>query len=263
MKIIDTHAHIFPEKIASKATHVIGEFYSVEAMADVGSSDKLLESGEKAGITQYLVFSTATVEKQVKSINDFIISEAEKHKEFIPVGTMHVDFKEFEEEIERINGKGIKGIKLHPDFQKFNFDDERMNPIYKLLEEKDMFVVTHSGDYRHGFSHPLRVAKIAEKFKKLRIIAAHCGGWSQWAIARDCLALPNVYVDTSSSIGFSKKEVIHKTIETFGEEKIFFGTDFPMWKHDEELKRLYDLKLKEDIMEKILYKNFEEFYDMF
>ena len=157
---------------------------------------------------------------------------------------------------------GVKGIKLHPDFQKFNIDDERMYPIYELMEKKDMFIVTHSGDYRHGFSHPLRVANVANKFKKLRIVAAHCGGWSQWDIARDCLTLPNIYVDTSSTFGFAKNEVIEKTIEAFGREKIFFGTDFPMWEHESELKKLYEFNLTDDMMERILYKNFADFYGL-
>lgn len=261
MKIIDSHAHIFPGKIAEKATNAISDFYT-QPMADVGNTEKLLESGSKIGVDKYLVFSTATVAKQVKSINDFILEEAKKHDEFIPVGTMHIDYEDFEEEIERINGLGVKGIKLHPDFQKFNIDDERMYPIYELMEKKDMFIVTHSGDYRHGFSHPLRVANVANKFKKLRIVAAHCGGWSQWDIARDCLTLPNIYVDTSSTFGFAKNEVIEKTIEAFGREKIFFGTDFPMWEHESELKKLYEFNLKDDMLERILYKNFADFYGL-
>ena len=30
MKIIDFHAHIYPEKIASKAVESIGQFYNIE-----------------------------------------------------------------------------------------------------------------------------------------------------------------------------------------------------------------------------------------
>lgn len=262
MKIIDAHAHIFPDKIADKATHAISDFYSHSPMEHCGSSDELLKSGKKVGVDKYLVFSTATVEKQVRSINDFILEQAKLHEEFIPVGTMHIDFKDFEEEIERINMLGIKGIKLHPDFQKFNLDDEKMYPIFAMLEKKDMFLITHSGDYRYGFSHPARVANVARKFKKLKVIAAHCGAWSQWELARECIILPNVYVDTSSTMGFVKEDIISKTIDSFGKDRVFFGTDFPMWDHEEELKRLYALNLKDDMLERILYKNFAEFYGL-
>ncbi len=263
MKIIDTHAHIFPQKIADKATHSISDFYMGTAMeGGVGTTEALLFSGRKVGVTKYLVFSTATTPMQVKSINDFILDEAQTHPEFLPVGTMHIDFADFEEEIERISKAGMKGIKFHPDFQKFNFDDERLFPIYELLEKKGMFVITHSGDYRHGYSHPLRVKNIAKRFKNMPIIAAHCGAWSQWEIAKDTLVLPNVYVDTSSSMRFFEPEIVLKTIDVYGENKIFFGTDFPMWDHEGELKTLFSLGLKDSTLERILYKNFEEFYGL-
>ena len=263
MKIIEAHAHIFPDKIAEKATNAISEFYeNIEMDGGVGSTEALLESGRKVGVEKYLVFSTATTAKQVKSINDFILQEAREHPEFLPVGTMHIDYEDFEEEIERISKEGIKGIKFHPDFQKFNFDDERLFPIYELLQKNNMFVITHSGDYRHGYSHPQRVASVAEKFKKLNIIAAHCGAWSQWKEAKECLVLPNVYVDTSSSMGFFEPDIILNTIDVYGKNKIFFGTDFPMWNHENELKGLYELGIDDNTLERILYKNFAEFYEL-
>lgn len=262
MKIIDSHAHIFPHKIAEKATESISAFYFNRDMAHNASSEELLASGRKAGVEKYLVFSTATSEKQVRSINDFILSEAKEHPEFLPVGTMHADFANFEEEMERISAAGMKGIKLHPDFQRFNFDDERMFAVYELLQKKEMFVITHSGDYRYGYSHPERVARIAKKYKKLKIIAAHCGGWSQWKEARECVVLPNVWVDTSSSMGFTDEDIINETIRCYGEDKIFFGTDFPMWDHKEELEHLFKLGIKDSTMEKILYDNFAEFYGL-
>lgn len=260
MKIIDAHAHIFPDKIAQKATQSISEFYSNTCMEHNGSVEELLKSGKKAGVCKYVVFSTATNEKQVKSINDFIMEQAKIHSEFIPVGTMHIDFDDVESEIERLQNFGVKGIKLHPDFQKFNFDDERMYRLYAMLEERGMFLITHSGDYRYGFSHPLRIANVARKFKNLKIVAAHCGAWSQWEIAKECVVLPNIYVDTSSTMGFFGSEIIKKTIEIYGEDKVFFGTDFPMWDHEKELESIYSLNLSENVLERVLYKNFEEFY---
>ena len=44
-------------------------------------------------------------------------------------------------------------------------------------------------------------------------------------------------------------------IHRFGPERYFFGTDFPMWKPDEELKRFLALDLTEEEREDILYNN--------
>ncbi len=260
MKIIDAHAHIFPEKIAEKAVASIGSFYNMDGMSHCGTTDALLESGSKIGTEKYLVFSTATTAAQVESINRFIHSECEKHSEFIGLGTMHPDYKDFEKEIDFLKSAGMKGIKLHPDFQKFAVDDEKLWGLYDYLSENNMFVLTHSGDSRYNFSNPFRVARMAKMFPKLIFIAAHFGGWSEWEAAKEELNLPNVYFDTSSTLGFGAAKTALKTLDKFDKTHFFFGTDFPMWDHEKELKRFLALGLSDKLNEDILYNNFSNFY---
>ena len=57
--IVDAHAHIFPEKIARKATENIGRFYDIP-MCHLGSAEELLRRGSAIGVKRYLVRSTAT-----------------------------------------------------------------------------------------------------------------------------------------------------------------------------------------------------------
>lgn len=262
MRIIDTHAHIFPSKIEKRATAAIGEFYDLTHMSHAGTPEDLLASGRKVGVEKYLIFSTATTKSQVESINDFIISMSIKYQEFIGIGTMHVEFDSFESEIDRICNKGIKGIKIHPDFQRFDFDDDRLLPVFALLEKKNMFVITHSGDYRYQYSHPEKVARIAHLFPKLRIIAAHFGGWMMWETARKILVLPNVYIDTSSTIGFGGVKPALEGLKAFDPKHIFFGCDFPMWDHETEIQRLLSLGISQTMLEDIFYNNFSEFYGL-
>ena len=110
--IIDFHAHIYPEKIAEKASVAISKFYENAAMAYHGRSDELIEEGANGGVTHFVVHSAATKADQVESVNNFIIRETEKHKEFIGFGTIHPDYENFEEELVRIKNAGLKGIKI-------------------------------------------------------------------------------------------------------------------------------------------------------
>lgn len=264
MKIIDSHAHIFPEKIASAAVNNVGGFYGVEPMAHKGTSEDLLEAGGEIGAEKYLVFSTATTPKQVESIHNFIINECRAHHEFVGAGTMHKDYGDFEAEIDRIKAAGLNGIKLHPDLQCFAFDDEKMMPIYEVLESRKMFVITHAGDPRYNFSHPSQVAKVARAFPNMPIIAAHMGGWSMWDEARDLLpSLQNVFVDTCSTFSFSTAETLMKSINAFDSEKIFFATDYPMWNPKQELQKILSLNLPQMLLDKILYENFNNFHTSF
>ena len=69
MEIIDAHAHIYPEKIAKKATDTIGVFYDIEMEMSAGTAENLIKEGKKAGVSRYVVHSVATTAHQVRSIN--------------------------------------------------------------------------------------------------------------------------------------------------------------------------------------------------
>ena len=261
MKVIDCHAHIFPPKIEEKAVKSISDFYWSAPMSHGGSPEELLEAGAQIGVEKYLVFSTATVPQQVVSINDFIIGESRTHEEFWGVGTMHIDFEDFEAELWRIWEAGIKGIKLHTDFQRFNIDDERMMPVYAQMEDMGMFLVAHIGDPRTDYSHPRRMANIARRFPKMKCLAAHFGGWGIWdSEPRDCLQLPNVYVDTSSTFFYASRESSLREVRRFDLHRVLFATDFPMGDHKKELDFLLTTGLTDSELDDVLYNNAMAFY---
>ena len=259
--IIDAHAHIYPQKIAEKATEVIGEFYDIKMSLPAGTAERLLENGKKAGIDKFVVHSVATTAHQVDSINAFILSECEKHQEFIGFMTLHQDLTE-EEVFEKVKfcvSNGIKGIKLHPDFQKFAIDDEGVYKFYRVAGEFGIPVLFHTGDDRYEYSKPFKMAKIAKKFPKNKFIGAHFGGYRCWNELDVYEGLDNVFFDTSSSLPFIDVGLAKRLIDKFGAQKFFFGTDFPMWKADEELARFGKIKLSEREREMILGENFTNF----
>ncbi|MDR0862829.1 MAG: amidohydrolase family protein [Oscillospiraceae bacterium] len=258
MTIIDTHAHIFPAKIETVATKAIGTFYETP-MSHNGSVSELLESGKRAGVTNHLVFSTATTLKQVPKINEFIIEQVAAHSEFYGAGTMFIGYEDYRFELDNLRANGVHGVKFHPDFQKFCIDEEALDPIFAYMQETGMFLITHSGDTRYTYSHPARVASVAKRFPDMRVIAAHFGGWSCWDVGRRELNLPNVYFDTSSTLGFDGNENALRAFETFDNSHIFFGDDFPMWDHAEELERVRALGLGDALLEQVLHGNFEAF----
>ena len=255
--IIDAHAHIYPMKIAEKATEVIGEFYDIKMSLPAGTAERLLYDGKEVGISKFVVHSVATKAKQVESINNFITEECEKHPEFIGFMTLHQDLTEEEiyEEVKTCVGKGIHGIKLHPDFQKFDIDDENCFKIYRVAESFSLPILFHTGDDRYEYSKPFRLAKVAKLFPKNNFIGAHFGGY-RCRNELDCYeGLDNVFFDTSSSLPFIDPEFAVSLIEKFGAEKFFFGTDFPMWTAKDELERFDKLKLSDGERDKIFSEN--------
>lgn len=127
------------------------------------------------------------------------------------------------------------------------------------MRAEGLFLIAHVGDYRYNYSTPWRMARLAGLFPDMKFVGAHFGGWSQWAEARECLNLPNVYMDTSSTLGFDGWDAARKAFETFDPSHIFFGTDYPMWTPKVELERFLSLGIDEKLLPDVLSKNFENF----
>ena len=256
MEIIDAHAHIYPEKIAAKATDTIGLFYDIKMEMPAGTAEHLIEEGQKAGISGYVVHSVATTAKQVRSINDFIKRAVDSHPEFIGFITLHQDLTEEEiaAEIDFALANNLKGIKLHPDFQKFNIDDPLAERFYRAAEGK-LPILFHVGDDRYEFSKPERLARMARKYPNLNFIAAHFGGYRCWDDAPVYQGLDNVYFDTCSSLPFIGAEKARELIDMYGAERFFFATDFPMWDAKGELERFNQIPMTDTERELILAGN--------
>ena len=256
MEIINAHAHIYPEKIAAKATDTIGEFYDIKMQMPAGTPDRLLEDGRRAGVTGYVVHSVATTAHQVRSINEFIRRECEAHPEFIGFITLHQDLseEEVEREVDTAIANNMRGVKLHPDFQKFNIDDEIAEKFYRAVGSR-LPILFHIGDDRYEYSKPHRLVKMAKKYPEVNFIAAHFGGYRSWSESEIYLGLDNVYFDTCSSLPFISTERAKELIDMHGADRFFFATDFPMWDTTAELERFYKIPLTDEQREMILSKN--------
>lgn len=262
-KVIDSHCHIFPEKIAEKATESTDKFYDITASgiidgsAFIGTAENLIKQCEEAGVDKCLVTSVATTPHHAQSINSYIAGEVSLFPEkFIGFGSLHPDSITLEEDVNHLIELGLKGVKLHPDIQNFKVDDPKVIKIFEICNKKKLPVLLHTGDSRYDNSNPDRVEKILKMFPDLIIIGAHFGGWSIWDKAPEILCrYKNFYVDTCSSFYALSKERAKEIIDLYGTDRVIFGTDFPMWKQKEELKFLFDLGLTDKESENILYKN--------
>ncbi|MDR2094890.1 MAG: amidohydrolase family protein [Treponema sp.] len=255
--VIDCHTHIYPEKIAAKAVSNIENFYIIP-MQGKGTVSDLLECSKRGGIDQCIVFSAASVPGQVVSINNYIASVCAEHPEFIGFGSLHADMENPGEEIERLISLGLKGIKLHPDMQKFNIDCDKMMDIYAMLEGR-LPVIFHTGDYRYPYSHPARLARVIDAFPRLITVATHFGGWSIFDLALEYFQNRFCYMDVSSAIPFLGQRRAEELIGIYGAERFLFGSDYPMWDPGAELQRFHELNLMDQDKELILYRNAQRF----
>ena len=262
MPIIDVHAHVYPNKIATRAVEAVGNFYGLDEMAGKGTVADLLTHKE-AGITHFVVHSVATTPRSVPTINSFIAEQCTLHPELIGFGTMHHEFEDMEAEVERAIGLGLRGFKLHPDTQKVNMDDPHLMDFYEIIAGR-LPLIVHTGDYRQDYSSPKRLVRILKAFPDLVVDAAHLGGWSIYdrgydIIHEDLYREERLFVDASSSFTWIGRRHMRELIRMWGAERVMYGSDYPMWDPTHELNEMLNCQLTDDELELVLWRNAERF----
>ena len=255
-KVINSHCHIYPSKIAARAVEGIGDFYDLH-MSLNGSVDDLIKDGNKVGVVHYLVHSVATTPKQVKSINEFISEEVNAHPDlFTGFGTLHPDSEDIEADLDYLIELGLKGVKVHPDFQQFALNEERAFKMGEAIDERGLPIMIHCGDFRYEYSNPEQLKPFLEKFPNMLVIGAHFAGWSMWEEATKELAgTPNLIVDLSSSLYALSPETAKELIHAYGADRVLWATDFPMWESESEMAMFDKIELTEEERNMILYEN--------
>ena len=257
MQIFDFHCHIYPDKIAERATMATGTFYGTNEPNGEGTVSDLLACCDEAGISGALVQSVATTPAQVRSINEFIAKTVAEHSDrLVGFGTLHPESTDIQADVEHLLSLGLKGVKLHPDIQAFALNDPRCMNLFEACADRLPFLI-HAGDIRYEYSNPAQIIPVLEAFPKTTVIAAHLGGFSVWDEAADafCGKYEQLYVDSSSCMFRLPLEQFFNLIRRYGAERVLFGSDYPMWKPQDELKKFLTLPFTEAELEKILYKN--------
>lgn len=252
--IIDCHTHVYPDKIALKAADSIGKFYDISMRMD-GSVSGLLKVMDEEGVSKSLICSAALTADRVSTINDFIAATVKSHPDkLMGLMTLHPDMENPQAEVERAMKMGLKGVKLHPDMQKFALDDPICHKMYAACEGVCPMLL-HTGDKRYRYSNPDMVPRMLDHFPRLTLICAHMGGYSEWDEAAKCLKDTNVFVDCSSTFFAVDREKTLELFDLFGEDRILFGSDYPMWHVGDEIRTLLSMGLSEKALNKIFNEN--------
>lgn len=233
-KLIDAHTHIFPDAIAQRAADNIGNYYGIP-MKGNGTAAMLKERAPKDMDCRFIISAAAMKAKNVVTGNNFLLDAAAWDKAFIPFGSFHPDMGEKEAlaEIERIAQAGIRGIKIHSDFQHLYIDQPDLMPLYRKCAELGLPVLFHVGDVNTDYSTPKRMYNLCSAMPNLKVIAAHLGGYSMWADAEKYLVGTDVYMDCSESVPWMTEAETYDLIKRHGVDKVMFGSDFPVFCTDE------------------------------
>ncbi len=256
--IIDFHTHAFPPKIAGRAMEKLSYSSGGLIPQTDGTVYDLKRLMQKDGVDRSVTLAIATNETQQQAVNDYIKSQ--ECYEIIPFGSVYPWADSAFEELERIKDMGIKGIKLHPEYQQFFVDDEKLKPLYKKISQLGLIVIFHAGE-DFGYPGPYHATperlRTAAKWIDSPMICAHWGASCMGEDVLKHLCDTPVYFDTAFGYGTMPKERAQRILEKKGADHIVFGSDCPWHAPSWDIKMINTLDISESDKEKIFYKNAE------
>lgn len=218
--IIDAHAHV-TEK-------------------EYGNVQNLLKRYEKTGISKGVLVPGGMMD--VKKMSQYITGSEKPKEDYIPNFLVETVMNEFPdvfwgfycvnpnrglkvcEEFENaVKYRGFSGLKLAPIVHKFSYHSETVINLAKICEDMNLPMYIHSTHLPE--SNTLSVKELALKCPKTKIILGHMGcGNSDMEAVEAAISCRNLFLETSCSSTLIVKEAI----KILGDERVIFGSEYPM-----------------------------------
>lgn len=274
--VIDIHAHTYPDKIVKKVVERMERVSGCELDVD-GTPKGLVESMENSGVDYSVFLPVATNPNQVGKLNAQAIQVMERYgnRGLISFAAIHPDTRHLKEVLQGIKNAGLKGLKIHPDYQDTYFDDIRYMRILDAASELELPVLIHAGmdevypDEVH--CDVKRILNVIDTVKSNFLILAHMGGWQMWADVKKYICGAPVYFDTAFSLtgtvsvenngvfgGMLNDAQFVELVRGHGVEKILFGSDTPWSSQRENLEWIRGCSLTDQEKQMILGENAEK-----
>ena len=209
--IIDFHTHIFPDRIADKTIMALSSVSQIRPSTD-GTSHGLSQSMSRAGVDLSINLPVLTTPEQADKVNDSLLRNREQmpDKGILSFGGMHPGYTAFREKLRMLALEGVKGIKLHPAYQRTDLDDPVMMRIIDAANEYGLVVLVHAGlDIGipgHNYSDIPMILRVIEEVHPEKLVLADMGGWKNWKDVGKYIAGAPVWLDTAFAMGRSDKK---------------------------------------------------------
>lgn len=258
--MIDFHTHIFPEKIAKSTLDFLESRCHIHPYTN-GMTSGLYRSTRDAGLDFSVIMPVVTKPSQFESINRFAASLQNEQEGLLSFGGIHPDQENYKEKLRQIADMGMKGIKLHPDYQQVMINDIRYKRIISYASELGLIISVHAGfdpGYPECVHCPPRLAKeMLRDVRPSKLILAHMGGYRRWDEVEEYLIGEDVWFDTAAVFGEMPDEQFIRMVKSHGASRILFGTDSPWAGQKEFVAYLNRLPLTDEEKQCIFQKNGE------
>lgn len=254
-EIFAHHAHVFP------ASAFPG-----------GTIDDLLRTMDDCGIARCVAFAPFSRYVGDMDANAWLAGAIRSEDRLTGFGVINMDREDVEAQVDRIPEHGLRGIKMHPAFQRFPLMGEKARRVYARAEELGLFISFHTGIHWHRISeyNMLLFDEVAFHYPALHFSLEHAGGYcffqdAMAVLLNNAAQTPRVYAGMTSvcdrdmnRFWYLNDQQILDLIWLAGDDRLIFGLDFPY--NDREkiaqaIRRFEDMDLSEETKDKLFGGN--------
>lgn len=227
--LIDFHVHTFPDALAKGAVESLHKASGYPYHTN-GTVADTLKKMDEWGVDRAVFLNIAVSPRSQKKVNDFAISVNDCERIFA-FGSVHPDAPDATDELVRLKVAGIRGIKLHPAYQGFRADDEKLFPIYRRCAELSLPILFHAG-WDVAFpdavcSDPHQCRRIIDLFPENSFVFAHVGGMDRWDEVERLLVGTSAYFDLSFASEMMDPAQFRRILLNHDPDRLLFATDCP------------------------------------
>jgi hypothetical protein len=276
-RAVDTHAHQptteFLEDAGGQMMQDAADAFG--ATMETATYDEMVADYHAAGVGRAVLLGwdaeTNTGNPPVP--NDYVAAVRDEYPDFF-VGFGSVDpLKDdcVQEAIRCVEDLDLSGFKFQQIAQGFDPSAPEHQHLWNTIEDLGVPVVFHGGNSTLGagapggrglkikYGNPMLVDDVAADHPGLDILLAHPAfPWEKQQLAI-CQQKGNVYMDLSGWLPkYIDDQVLHYA-RTILQDKVMFGTDYPMIEPGPWLEQFGDLDFDAAVQRKLLWENAEEF----
>lgn len=271
-RAIDAHVHVFPDKIFSAVQDWFDAFawkirYRMTSRELIGF---LLDRG----VSRVVALQYAHKPGMADYLNQYMAGLCNEFgAQVIGLATVFPGEKDAGHILERAFDKGLAGVKLHVHVQCFDLNSPDMDDICRVCRDRNRPLVIHAGrepKSEHYLCDPHkicsvdRVAALLEKWPGLKICVPHLGFDETQAYLDLVETYPGLWLDTAMVLTDYFPQGSPDNFNGFPLHRIIYGSDYPNipYNWDRELKWLAKAGLSPEDLDRVVYRNALEFYDL-
>ncbi|MBI2916933.1 MAG: amidohydrolase [Chloroflexi bacterium] len=271
--IVDFHTHIFPPEVKQHREDFLKQdpFFSVlysRPKSRLAVAEDLVASMDEAGVDKSVALNIGWAQPELCRRNNDCIMEAQARYPRRIIGFGNLPCGSLEnavEEAERCARGGLRGLgELRPDLLAWDWgNSEKMAPLMDVVWRHRLVLMFHTSEpVGHGYpgkgrATPGTLYPFIAAFPEVTVVLAHWGaGMPFYSLMPEVAeALNHTLFDTAATPFLYRSRVYTAVRNLVGEERILFGSDYPLLSQQRMLREVANSLRSLDGREKVLGGN--------